>query len=218
MIARTLALRRGAPALFADGSYEPIAVRGEHADRVIAFARRLARRDRDRGGAAHCIAAARARRDPVRVRMRGRTRRSTLDADEAFVDLFSGDEISRQLHKSAIGELFEQMPVSLLIARGHLIRMYAQYCSAQRVKHECELRRRTNHLCKMTARIVSKLTRGGVECRHAANAREPGQSLGGNLPKADNPNAAAMTSRCVGSKTWPAGVATGPRALSASDE
>ena len=68
VIARTLALRRERPALFADGSYEPIAVRGEHADRVIAFARRLGNRDRDRGGATRRIAAARAGRDQVRAR------------------------------------------------------------------------------------------------------------------------------------------------------
>ena len=41
LIARTLALRRACPALFADGSYEPLDVRGAFADRVIAFARRL---------------------------------------------------------------------------------------------------------------------------------------------------------------------------------
>jgi len=41
IIARTLALRRACPALFADGSYEPLYVRGAFADRVIAFARRL---------------------------------------------------------------------------------------------------------------------------------------------------------------------------------
>ncbi len=36
-----LALRRACPALFAEGSYEPLEVRGAFADRVIAFARRL---------------------------------------------------------------------------------------------------------------------------------------------------------------------------------
>ena len=41
VIARTLALRRACPALFADGSYEPLEVRGRFADRLIAFARRL---------------------------------------------------------------------------------------------------------------------------------------------------------------------------------
>ncbi len=40
LIARTLALRRACPALFGDGSYEPLEVRGAFADRVIAFARR----------------------------------------------------------------------------------------------------------------------------------------------------------------------------------
>ncbi|MGB9367885.1 MAG: malto-oligosyltrehalose synthase [Xanthobacteraceae bacterium] len=41
VIARTLALRRACPALFADGSHEPLEVRGTFADCVIAFARRL---------------------------------------------------------------------------------------------------------------------------------------------------------------------------------
>ena len=40
VIARTLALRRSSPALFADGSYEPLEVRGAFADRIIAFVRR----------------------------------------------------------------------------------------------------------------------------------------------------------------------------------
>jgi (1->4)-alpha-D-glucan 1-alpha-D-glucosylmutase len=41
LILRTLALRSAAPALFADGTYEPLKVQGAFADRVIAFARRL---------------------------------------------------------------------------------------------------------------------------------------------------------------------------------
>jgi malto-oligosyltrehalose synthase len=41
LIARTLALRRACPPVFAEGSYEPLEVRGPFADRVIAFSRRL---------------------------------------------------------------------------------------------------------------------------------------------------------------------------------
>ena len=41
LIFQTLALRRNKPKLFADGSYEPLEVRGKFADHVIAFARRL---------------------------------------------------------------------------------------------------------------------------------------------------------------------------------
>lgn len=40
VIARTLEVRRKNPALFTQGSYEPLAVTGEHAECVIAFARR----------------------------------------------------------------------------------------------------------------------------------------------------------------------------------
>ena len=41
LIARTLALRRARPSLFAEGSYEPLEVRGAFAHRIIAFVRRL---------------------------------------------------------------------------------------------------------------------------------------------------------------------------------
>jgi (1->4)-alpha-D-glucan 1-alpha-D-glucosylmutase len=39
LIARTLDTRRAHPALFADGSYQPLPLRGRHADRGIAFRR-----------------------------------------------------------------------------------------------------------------------------------------------------------------------------------
>ena len=39
VVARALALRRQAPALFAFGDYRPIGVQGAHADRIVAFAR-----------------------------------------------------------------------------------------------------------------------------------------------------------------------------------
>jgi (1->4)-alpha-D-glucan 1-alpha-D-glucosylmutase len=39
VVARALALRRAEPELFASGSYVPLAATGEHADRVLAFAR-----------------------------------------------------------------------------------------------------------------------------------------------------------------------------------
>jgi len=41
LIVRTLALRRSRPDLFAQGSYQPLAVTGRFADRIVAFARRL---------------------------------------------------------------------------------------------------------------------------------------------------------------------------------
>jgi len=41
IIARTLSLRRASPALFSEGTYEPLEVHGAFTDRVIAFARRL---------------------------------------------------------------------------------------------------------------------------------------------------------------------------------
>jgi (1->4)-alpha-D-glucan 1-alpha-D-glucosylmutase len=39
VIARTLAFRGAHPTLFSDGSYQPLEVRGEHAERIVAFAR-----------------------------------------------------------------------------------------------------------------------------------------------------------------------------------
>ena len=41
LIARALAVRGKRPELFTEGDYQPLAVAGEHADRVVAFARRL---------------------------------------------------------------------------------------------------------------------------------------------------------------------------------
>jgi (1->4)-alpha-D-glucan 1-alpha-D-glucosylmutase len=41
LIARALAVRRKRPELFTEGDYQPLAVTGAHADRIIAFARRL---------------------------------------------------------------------------------------------------------------------------------------------------------------------------------
>jgi maltooligosyltrehalose synthase len=40
LIARVLALRAAQPLLFSDGSYEPLDVRGTHADKIVGFARR----------------------------------------------------------------------------------------------------------------------------------------------------------------------------------
>jgi (1->4)-alpha-D-glucan 1-alpha-D-glucosylmutase len=39
VLERALNARRANPALFSDGSYEPLAAEGEHANRVVAFAR-----------------------------------------------------------------------------------------------------------------------------------------------------------------------------------
>jgi maltooligosyltrehalose synthase len=41
LIARVLALRAARPKLFAEGSYEPLEVRGPFAENVVAFARRF---------------------------------------------------------------------------------------------------------------------------------------------------------------------------------
>ena len=115
MIAHTLALRREHPALFAHGSYEPIAVRGEHADRVIAFARRL-------GPEAAVIVVPRiASRllEPDGIKFACGSWMNTaltLDAHGTFIDLFSAQTFCGNAQIS-VAELFDQMPVSMLIAR-----------------------------------------------------------------------------------------------------
>jgi maltooligosyltrehalose synthase len=115
VIARTLALRKEQPALFAAGSYEPITVRGEHADRVVAFARRL-------GSEVMVVAVPRIASPLLEVGTirfaPGAWTNTALgfDADETLVDLFSMKKF-RGNAQIAIGELLSRMPIALLIAR-----------------------------------------------------------------------------------------------------
>jgi (1->4)-alpha-D-glucan 1-alpha-D-glucosylmutase len=115
VIARTLAFRQEQPALFAAGSYQPVTVRGEHADRVVAFARRL-------GSKIMVVAVPRIASPLLEV---GAIRFAPgawtdtalgFDADETLVDLFSMKKF-RGNAQIAIGELLSRMPISLLIAR-----------------------------------------------------------------------------------------------------
>lgn len=55
LISRVLAFRRAHAALFRDGSYVPLAVQGERADNVCAFARVLGEGRADRGGDRGCV-------------------------------------------------------------------------------------------------------------------------------------------------------------------
>ena len=115
VIAQTLALRREHPDLFACGSYEPIALRGEHAHRVIAFARRL------RSEIAITVVPRAASRllETGTIRFAPAAFKDTtlvLDTEATFADLFSGQKFrgDAQIH---IAQLFEQLPYSVLIAR-----------------------------------------------------------------------------------------------------
>ena len=112
VIACTLAFRKEQPALFAAGSYEPVAVRGEHADRVVAFARRLGRE----------VMVVVVPRIASRLVAKGSIRFAPgawsdtalgLNADETLVDLFSMKKF-RGNAQIPIGELLDWMPVSLL--------------------------------------------------------------------------------------------------------
>ena len=114
VIARTLALRKERPALFAGGSYAPIAVRGEHADRVIAFARRLG--NEMAITVVPRVASRLLETDTIRFAPAAWAATAlALDTDATFVDLFSGAKF-RGNAQITVAELFERMPVSLLIA------------------------------------------------------------------------------------------------------
>ena len=88
LIARTLALRRSTPELFAEGSYEPLEVRGTFADHVIAFARRLGRRSGDHGRAAHRISVARCGTAFASSRMPGGHDACVARTSQALINMF----------------------------------------------------------------------------------------------------------------------------------
>ena len=116
VIAFTLAGRRERPDLFASGSYDPIAVHGEHTDRVISFSRRLGNQIAITvvpRAASRLIKTGTIKFEPDRWKDTA----LVLDEHETFIDLFSGQNFrgNAQIH---IAELFEQIPVSLLIAGG----------------------------------------------------------------------------------------------------
>src|SRR5215216_6556527 len=86
------------------------------------------------------------------------------------------------------------------------------HCTQRR--REFPLRRKENHYVNSGRDAFEELLAAAWNADTQLNAWEPGQSpRGASNPVAAIRIAAAMTSRCVGSKTWPAGVATGPRAL-----
>jgi maltooligosyltrehalose synthase len=115
VIARTLAMRRKLPALFADGSYEPIPVRGTYADRVIAFARR--HESEIVVVAVPRIASGLLETGTIQFRPAAWENTAlAFNAGETLVDLFSCNEF-RGGAQINIAELFEKLPVSVLLAR-----------------------------------------------------------------------------------------------------
>jgi maltooligosyltrehalose synthase len=114
LVARALAARKKHPELFTEGDYLPLAVTGEHAGRVIAFARRLA----------SAIAITIEPRTASRLLRRGITFESadwvntaaTLPPHAGLVDVFSGVQIDPlELHVS-IAKLFRKLPFALLVS------------------------------------------------------------------------------------------------------
>src|SRR5262245_7474466 len=56
-------------------------------------------------------------------------------------------------------------------------------------------------------KLLAAAWNADTQLTHGSRGKIP---YGGRITQSGHPNAAAMTSRCVGSRTWPAGVAPGP--------
>ncbi|HWP14896.1 MAG TPA: malto-oligosyltrehalose synthase [Xanthobacteraceae bacterium] len=115
LIARILAVRRACPALFADGSYEPLNVRGAFADRVIAFARRL--HDEVVVGIAPRIASQLLHSENEIVFDARAWRDTSVAFDRSdLTNLFVSGVSTRGA--IMIGELFKNFPAALLVSSG----------------------------------------------------------------------------------------------------
>jgi (1->4)-alpha-D-glucan 1-alpha-D-glucosylmutase len=106
LVATVLRLRAAHPGLFAEGSYDPLAIEGEEADRVCAFLRRL-------DDAALLVAverfALRSEAGPAPAAISA----PALDGD--WHDLLTGRRITVQGGTLAAGTLFTALPVALLV-------------------------------------------------------------------------------------------------------
>jgi len=113
VIARTLSLRRAQPLLFAEGSYEPLDVRGAFADRVIAIARK------HQGNVAVVvvprIASSLLRHDDRIVFEANAWRDTAVDGlgREGLTNLF--DSRTRSDSPIHVGGMLEDFPVALLV-------------------------------------------------------------------------------------------------------
>lgn len=127
VIRRTLDFRRRRPALFAEGAYRPLTVRGPRADHVVAFAR-------SHGDAVAVVAVPRltARlwpdnlaRPPLAAQWRGcHVEAPRRGAGGPFRDLFSGREVQAVSRRGALvlplSELFADFPLCLLESEGEM--------------------------------------------------------------------------------------------------
>ena len=110
LIATLLRFRAECPALFAEGSYEPLAVAGEDAECVCAFLRRL-------GASALLVAV---QRFPLRceagpVRASIAAGQAGTDLSGAWRDLLSGRNVAVADGALPAAELFTKLPVALLV-------------------------------------------------------------------------------------------------------
>ena len=113
LIARALAVRGKRPELFTEGDYQPLAVAGEHADRVVAFARRL--------GSSVAVtvvprqAARMLRGDSIVFESANWINTSlALPRDIPLVDAVSGGSLERPDSAVNIAKLFDRAPFALL--------------------------------------------------------------------------------------------------------
>jgi malto-oligosyltrehalose synthase len=116
VIARTLALRRSKPDLFANGIYEPLEVGGEFADRVVAFSRR-------QGAEAVITIVPRVASELLQhneVMFRPGAWRDTVVVGidpQARLNVLDGSELTESGDEIAVDTLFSRFPVTLLTAR-----------------------------------------------------------------------------------------------------
>src|SRR5262249_22014627 len=116
LIARALGIRSRQAALFSDGTYTALAVRGVHAERVVAFMRR------GRDGVAITVVPRTAADllrpgDIVFEREAWKDTTVVLPAPHQLTHAFDGQTVSAA--EVAVGQLFERFPVALLVSAAH---------------------------------------------------------------------------------------------------
>ena len=115
MISATLALRRKSADLFSAGDYQPIAVTGAHAERVIAFARRS-----ESSLAVTVVprAASRLLRgDHIAFESANWADTAiALQQNQVMVDAFSQTKVEYAETRIAISKLFQELPFALLVS------------------------------------------------------------------------------------------------------
>jgi (1->4)-alpha-D-glucan 1-alpha-D-glucosylmutase len=120
ILRRCLQVRQARSALFVEGSYEPLTVRGEHAHHVVAFARRH-QGDVAVIAAGRLFAALQSRDDdPTALRWGDSALQFDALGQTDLVDAFAGRRIAVEMAGATaeipLGSLFETLPVAVLTA------------------------------------------------------------------------------------------------------